>query len=131
MNQKAIELENRLVKFSVINTIIAEYLTKTKTGNHLKDQLVRSCVSPALNYGEAQVAESTPDFIHKLRICLKELKETLACLKIIQEKELAADMKDLSDSIDECGQLISIFVKSVETATKNFNKKNQANGTDK
>jgi len=79
---------------------------------------VRSGTSPALNYGEAQAAESRADFIHKMRICLKELRETFVCLKIIQRKEYFKE-KQLEPLINENRELVSIFVRSIQTAKKN------------
>ena len=76
---------------------------------------MRSGTSPAPNYGEAQSAESRRDFIHKMKIALKELRETLIWLQIIERKELC-DPKKLAEIVDECDQLIAIFVKSVKTA---------------
>ena len=76
----------------------------------------------ALNYGEAQSAESTNDFVHKLKIVLKELRETLVCLKIIKRKPLITPASRLNSIIEENNELISIFVKSVETAKRNSKK---------
>jgi len=70
------DLEDRLIDFSVSVIKIADQLPKTYTGKHLGAQIVRSGTSPALNYGEAQSAESRRDFIHKMKISLKELRET-------------------------------------------------------
>jgi four helix bundle protein len=84
----------------------------------LAGQLVRSGTSPAMNYGEAQGAESRNDFIHKMKIALKELRETFFCLRIIQKKNWIMKEK-LSIVLDENNQLISIFVKSIVTAQQN------------
>ena len=97
----------------VINVI--EALPNTKAANHIASQLVRSGTSPAPNYGEAQSAESRKDFLHKMKIALKELRETLIWLQIIERKELC-NPKQLTEIMDECDQLISIFVSSVKTA---------------
>lgn len=79
---------------------------------------MRSGTSPALNYGEAQSAESRNDFIHKMKISAKELRETFNCLRIIRKKNWYPDEK-MRPILDENNQLISIFVKSIETAKKN------------
>ncbi len=121
MNQKTQELKERLIRFSVCITEINEMLPKTKASNYLGDQLLRSGLSPALNYAEAEFGESKPDFIHKLRICLKELSETEVNLKIIDQKGILKARYSLTGIISECGQLIAIFVKSIETAVKNLN----------
>ncbi len=113
------DLEDRLIDFAVKIIRIIELLPKTKTGNHISGQLVRSGTSPALNYGEAQSAESRADFIHKMKICLKELRESKVGLLIIRKAELIKPLSKLDPVIGECDQLISIFVKSIKTATKN------------
>ena len=69
------DLEDRLIDFAVRVIRTAESLPKTKVGRHIAGQLVRCGTSPAANYGEAQSAESRSDFIHKIKICLKELRE--------------------------------------------------------
>jgi four helix bundle protein len=116
MNQKTIDLEQRLIKFAVRVISIAESLPGTKAGNHLASQLVRSGTSPALNYGEAQDAESKTDFIHRLKIVTKELRETRVSLQIIELMGSPNLTDDLRESSDECNQLISIFVKSIRTS---------------
>jgi four helix bundle protein len=90
----------------------------TAAGKNLSGQIVRSGTSPTLNYGEAQAAESRADFIHKMRVCLKELRETFVCLKIIQRKEYFKE-KQLEPLINENRELVSIFVRSIQTAKKN------------
>ena len=70
---------------------------------------------------EAQNAESKVDFIHKMKIALKELRESSICLKIMDSRQYSADNKNLVKAIEECNELISIFVKSIETATRNLN----------
>lgn len=70
------KLEDRLIDFTVLIIEIVNEMPNTKAGNHLSGQLVRSGTSPALNYGEAQSAESRKDFIHKVKVVLKELRES-------------------------------------------------------
>jgi four helix bundle protein len=112
------ELENRLIDFSVRIIRISNLLEKTRAGSVLSSQMVRCGTSPALNYGEAQSAESTKDFVHKLQVVLKELRETLICLKIIQKSQLIQKTEILDNSIKENNELIAIFVKSIQTARK-------------
>ena len=83
---------------------------------------MRSGTSPALQYGEAQSAESRNDFIHKLKILLKELRETLVSLKIIKKVPLTKKIDLVEKALTKCNELISIFVKSIETAKKNNDK---------
>jgi four helix bundle protein len=113
------DLEERLISFALLIVEIVESMPNTKAANHLSGQLLRSGTSPALNYGEAQSGESRKDFIHKIKIVLKELRETNICLKIISRARLYTNNVKMDISINECNELISIFVKSVETAQKN------------
>jgi len=119
---KRFDLEERLINYSVLITEIVETIPSTRAGNHYAGQLIRSGTSPALNYAEAQSGESRKDFIHKLKIVLKELRETIVCLKIISRANLFRSIKSVNQAIDETNELISIFVKSVETAQNNMQK---------
>ena len=112
------ELEDRLIDFAVRITNVVEALPSSKAGNHIARQLIRSGTAPAPNYGEAQSAESRQDFIHKMKIALKELRETLVWLKIIERKPLCEPAK-MADITNECDELIAIFVASVKTAEEN------------
>jgi len=113
------DLEDRLIDFAARCIKVASALPGNKAGQHLMGQLTRSGTSPALNYGEAQSAESRKDFIHKMKICLKELRETVVCLKIIVKAELLGQ-EGMQPLIDESNELISIFVTSINTAKKNM-----------
>jgi len=112
------DLEERLIDFGVLMIKTAESLPKSFAGSHLAGQLVRSGTAPALHYGEAISAESRNDFIHKMKIALKELRETNNCLKII-DKISWLDDKMIAPDLKECNELISIFVKSISTAQRN------------
>lgn len=114
------DLEDRLIKFAIRMMEISEKLPNTKAGNHISGQLVRSGSSPALNYGEVQAAESKADFAHKMKIILKELRETRICLKIIILKPLFSNPSELEPDMNECNELISIFAKSIKTVEKNI-----------
>jgi four helix bundle protein len=114
MNQQ--ELENRLIDFAVIIIEIVGLLPSTLAGKHLAGQLVRSGTSPALNYGEARGAESRKDFIHKNKVILKELRESLICQKIIDRTNLLSVDRDLLiRAMKENDELVSIFVASLKT----------------
>ncbi len=113
MNSK--ELENRLIEFAVMVVNLIKSLPEDRITNHLTGQLMRSATSPALNYGEALGSESKRDFVHKLGIVLKELRESLNCLKILAGSNYIATENPV---IKECNELVSIFVKSVETNKK-------------
>lgn len=114
------DLEERLINYSVQIIEITNNLSQTKAGNHLSGQLIRSGTSVSLNYGEAQSGESRKDFIHKIQIVLKELRESLICLKIIKKAKLSMNDSNINLALKESEELISIFVKSVETAKKNM-----------
>ncbi len=116
--ERKYDLDERLINFADMIIDISEALPKTFAGNHIAGQLVRSGTAPALNYGEAQSAESRNDFIHKMKISAKELRETYNCLRIIRKRKWHEEDSLLS-ILDENNQLISIFVKSIETAKKN------------
>ncbi len=111
-------LEERLIDFAVIIVSVVEALPNSKAGNHIANQLIRSGTSPAPNYGEAQSAESRKDFIHKMKISLKELRETMVWLKIIARKHLS-HCEEIPKAIAECNELIAIFVSSTKTADAN------------
>jgi len=95
---------------------------KTRAGNYIAGQLIRCGLAPALLYGEAQSAESREDFVHKMKIILKELKESRVCIKIILHKQLIKPISRLSDLYKECEELIAIAAKSIATAKKNIDK---------
>jgi len=119
--ERKFDLYERLIDFAATIIDVSEGLPLTIGGKHIAGQLVRSGTAPALHYGEAQGAESRRDFIHKIKVGLKELRETFNCLRIIKKKNWYLK-ESLMALIDENNQLISIFVKSIETARKNLNK---------
>ena len=98
---------------------VAVSLPNSKIGNHIQGQILRSGTSPAPNYGEAQSAESRSDFIHKLKIALKELRETKVWLLIILRAELIKPNDKLKPLLNENDELISILFCSIETARQN------------
>jgi four helix bundle protein len=119
MKDKAFNLEARLVIFAVRVIHAAQSLPKNATGNHIRNQLLRCGTSPAPNYGEAQSAESRADFTHKLKIVLKELRETRVWLLMIQQAQLEKLPAILDDLIRETNELTAIFVASLKTVTRN------------
>ncbi|MEM1120129.1 MAG: four helix bundle protein [Bacteroidota bacterium] len=108
------ELEDRLIDFASRIIDLVEALPKGVAARHLGGQIVRSGTSPALNYGEARGAESPSDFVHKLKVCLKELRETYICMKIIDKRNWFPKGK-LNSLLKENDELIAIFVSSVKT----------------
>ena len=119
---KEYDLEDRLINFAVRIIKLAEELPNTYIGNHIKGQILRSGTAPAPNYGEAQSAESRQDFIHKVKLSLKELKETRVWLKIIIKAELIVPSSKIIPLLKENEELISILFTSIETAKKNLKK---------
>ena len=116
---KKFDLEERLVDFAVLVINTSGQIPSGLNTDHLSRQLVRSGTSAALNYAEARAAESRKDFVHKMNISLKELRETYVCLKIINRAQLHRQVPSLNTVIRECDELISIFIKSLATAQKN------------
>jgi four helix bundle protein len=116
--QKSNELESRLIAFSVSIVALTDSIPGTPPGKYLSGQLVRSGISPALNYGEARSAESVGDFIHKMKIILKELRESFISLRILKKCKILSDERTVDECISECNELIAIFVTSVQTAEK-------------
>ena len=112
------KLEDRLIQFAVSIVKTEKDLPSDRVGNHLGNQLLRSGTSPSLNYGEALGAESKKDFLHKIGIVLKELRETMNCLRILF---LTGYLKN-DEALNECNELISIFVKTAKTTKANLNK---------
>ena len=111
----SIELEDRLIDFAAQIIKFTDFIPKNQAGLVLSNQIVRSGTSPALNYGEARAAESQRDFSHKIKIVLKELRETLVNLKIIQKSVSLKDSNKIDKLIIENNELISIFVSSIKT----------------
>ena len=116
------DLEERLIDFAVRIIRTVESLPKSRVGNHIAGQLIRCGTSPAPNYGEAQSAESRPDFIHKMKICLKELRETKVWLLMIVRANLIKAVSKLEPLINENNELISIFVTSIKTSKQKAKK---------
>jgi four helix bundle protein len=116
MDRAKYDLEQRLMEYAARVIKVVEALPATRVGNHIADQLLRSGTSPYPNHGEAQAAESKKDFVHKIKICLKELREAYRWLKLIKYVKLINRSERLDDLIDETEQLIRIFTASIKTA---------------
>lgn len=117
------DLEQRLVLFAARVVKISSSLPSSLAGKHIAGQLVRSGTAPAAHFAEARGAESTADFIHKLRLAAKEMNETEIWLRIIVASELLEN-KRLRDILDECNQLKRILNSSISTARKSKKKTN-------
>ena len=114
--KRTYDLEERLLQFSAGIIRLVEDLPNTRTGNHVANQLLGSGTSAYANHAEAQAAESRNDFIHKLRICLKELRETKRWILLIQRAALLNKDEKVNDALLECEELVKIFVQSIRTA---------------
>ena len=116
--QPKYDLEERLLEFTANIVRLADSLPNTKAGNHIAGQLLRCGTSPLANHGEVEAAESRKDFLHKLRICLKELRETWRWLRLIGRLDLSQGGQ-LRAALTEVEELIRIFAASVRTTEKN------------
>ena len=112
------DFEKRLLNFTVSVVRLADSIPNTKAGNHIAGQLLRCGTSPLANHGEVEVAESRKDFLHKLRICLKQLRETWRWLRLIGRLELTQSAQ-LREPLTEVEELIRIFAASIRTTEKN------------
>ena len=112
MPDRTFDLEERLLEYAAQIVRLVEKLPNTRAGNHIADQLLRSGTSALPNHGEAEGAESKNDFIHKLGICHKELRESRRWLKLIRRVPLLTDTAALDVALDETDELVRIFAAS-------------------
>jgi len=108
-----------LLEFASVVIDVSEKLPNTRAGNHLAGQFLRSGTSPYGNHGEAQEPESTDDFIHKVKVCLKELRETRRWARLIDRKKWLQGDSQLAFVLREGKELIRIFKASIRTAQRN------------
>ena len=113
------DLDDRLLEYSASIVRLVENMTGTKTANHVGGQLLRSGTSPYFNHGEAEAAESPRDFVHKMGVCLKELRETKRALKLTKRVPLVQSPSAVDPLLAETEELIKIFFVSIRTANKN------------
>jgi four helix bundle protein len=119
MSAENYDLEERLLEYSARIIRLTEQMTRSLAGQHVAEQILRSGTSPLPNHGEAQAAESNRDFIHKLKICLKELRETYRWLRLIERVPLIKSPTRVTALLTETDELVRIFVTSIKTAQKN------------
>jgi four helix bundle protein len=101
------ELEDRVINFTLRSIEVSEVLpNKSKAANKIADNLARASVGLALIYGEVQDAESKADFIHKMKMCLKEFRECLMCFKLIYRKPFITPISRLDEIMKENDELI-------------------------
>ena len=117
--RRRFDLEERLLEFASAVIDLSEKLPNTRAGNHVAGQILRSGTSPYPNHGEAEDAESRDDFVHKLKLCLKELRETRRWARLVRRKDWSKDDPTLAFVLSEAEELIRIFFRSVQTARRN------------
>ena len=116
VKEGSFDLKDRLIDYAVRIIRLTEALPDTKAGAHVAGQILRSGTSPAPNYGEALAAESQADFVHKLKISLKELRETEIWLKIIARAKMVSSANKLTPLLTETDELSAILFTSIQTA---------------
>jgi four helix bundle protein len=112
-------LGDRLLKFAANIIEPTESLPNTRAGNHVAGQLLRCGTSSLSNQGEVEAAESRRDFLHRLRICLKELRETKHWLRLVGRARTLTPPTNFTACLDEVEELIRIFVASIRTVQRN------------
>ena len=117
------DLEDRLIDYAARIIRLTSALPRSRAGNHVADQLLRSGTSPLSNHGEAQAAESPDDFIHKLSVALKELKESRRWLRLIVKAQLVKETSRIEPLLLETEELIRIFAASIRTSRERKGKK--------
>jgi four helix bundle protein len=115
---KRYDLEERLLEYAVRIIRLVDALPASRAGRHVADQPLRCGTSPLANHGELQGAESRKDFIHKLGICLKEIREARRWLRLIHRVPLLPPAK-VEPLLNETEALVKIFSASIRTAEKN------------
>ena len=120
---RVFDLQQRLLQYAVKIIRLVESLPKTRAGNHVGGQLLRCGTSPLSNHGEAQAAESSEDFVHKMSICHKELRESFRWLTLAKLVPLVTALGLTNELITETDELIRIFHKSIQTAEHRKNSK--------
>ncbi len=119
MPDRKYDLEDRLIEYAASIVHLVETMPNTRAANHVGGQLLRSGTSSLFNHGEAQAAESPKDFVHKMKICLKELRESQRALRLIKKAALTDDVAQIGTLLRETDELIRIFVASIRTAESN------------
>jgi four helix bundle protein len=121
VKERKFDLEERLLEFSTRIIRLTEHIIKTDPGRHIALQIMRSGTSPYAQHAEAEDAESMDDFIHKLKLCLKEMRETRRWLRLIYHVPLVKKPELLNPLLQESDELIRIFRQSVITARSRKN----------
>jgi four helix bundle protein len=117
--ERKYDLEERLLEFAAAVIDVSEHLPNSRAGNHIAGQFLRADTSPYGNHGEAQAPESADDFIYKMKICLKELRETWRWARLIDRKHWLGNDVQLHSILRESDELVRIFKASIQTAERN------------
>jgi four helix bundle protein len=117
--RRGYDLEDRLLEFAARVVKLTDNLPSSRAGNHIAGQLLRSGTAPLPNHGEADAAESRNDFIHKMLLCLKELRESRRWLRLVIRVPMVEPPSRVESLVTECEELIRIFFVSVRTARDN------------
>jgi four helix bundle protein len=115
-------IEKRLIELALNIDDLCKALQRSYLSQHLTTQIIRSSTSAALNYGESQASESKRDFIHKISLALKELRETKICLKLIHKSVHENKLELFNKCQDECDQLVAILYKTIKSTQKGMNR---------
>ena len=122
--ERKYDLDDRCVEFGAAIVLYTDRMPKSTAGLHLGKQLLRSGTAPALHYGEVQGSESTADFIHKMKLALKELRESRNNLRVqFKAKLMDPSVKENAWLLNEAVELVAIFAASVKPAERNRDKK--------
>ncbi len=122
MSEQDYDLEDRLLDYGARIITLTKALPSDFAEHHIAQQLLRSGTAPLSHHGEAQAAESPADFIHKMSLALKELRESWRWLRLLDHAKLTPEGRSITPLIDETDQLIRIFVASIATARRNRDK---------
>lgn len=126
MSERPYDLEERLLDYGARIISLTKALPADYAERHIANQLLRSGTAPLSHHGEAQSAESPADFVHKLHLALKELRESQRWLRLLDRAKLVPPGRDLSPLLDETDELIRIFVSSIATSKKKRTAENRA-----
>ena len=118
MKTNAYDLEERRLEYSARIIRAAEQIVSTTAGGHVARQVLRSGTAALPNHGEAQAADAKRDFVHKMKLCLKEPRETLRRLRLVQRVPLVKSPARIDPLAQETAELIRIFVSSIRTAQR-------------
>ncbi|HSI10880.1 MAG TPA: four helix bundle protein [Chthoniobacter sp.] len=114
--KRRFDLEERMLAHATRMVALYDSLPSGSGAKQIGNQFICSGTSPYLHHGEVEAAESRDDFIHKLKVCLKELRETWGALRLLQRATQLSNSAEVESLIAETQELIRIFYQSVRTA---------------